>query len=220
MSSSFFIDRANLAIVRELGDRAAQGRACGNLGNTHYLLGNFETAIQFHTEVSKGGGEEKVEKEEEEEALEKFNLRRAFDIQVNMSSRGAPTPAKWPQKLQHFSQIILTLIMHCSLISLSISVSLPPSLLFFFPFSLSLLFFPSFSLSLFLCLSLCFSLHISILCLYFLLSLFLPSLSFSSSLLSSFSSSLLLSSSLFTCPLYSSSFPAVYVCLFLFPFCI
>ena len=42
----------NLTIVKSLGDKAAQGRACGNLGNTHYLLGNFETAIGFHKEVS------------------------------------------------------------------------------------------------------------------------------------------------------------------------
>ena len=32
----------------EIGDRAAQGRACGNLGNVHYLLGNFSRAIHFH----------------------------------------------------------------------------------------------------------------------------------------------------------------------------
>ncbi len=31
-------------------DRAAQGRACGNLGNVHYLLGNFAKAIHFHKE--------------------------------------------------------------------------------------------------------------------------------------------------------------------------
>lgn len=43
--------RSNLQIVRELGDRAAEGRACGNLGNTHYLLGNFEQAIKYHEEV-------------------------------------------------------------------------------------------------------------------------------------------------------------------------
>lgn len=41
---------ANLSIVKELGDRGAQGRACGNLGNTHYLIGNFELAIMFHEE--------------------------------------------------------------------------------------------------------------------------------------------------------------------------
>ena len=46
-----FYFRANLNIVQELGDRAAQGRACGNLGNTHYLLGNFSQAIIFHQEV-------------------------------------------------------------------------------------------------------------------------------------------------------------------------
>ncbi|XP_031568358.1 G-protein-signaling modulator 2-like [Actinia tenebrosa] len=40
----------NLSIVKLLGDRAAQGRACGNLGNTHYLLGNFDLAIMFHEE--------------------------------------------------------------------------------------------------------------------------------------------------------------------------
>ncbi|XP_012694906.1 G-protein-signaling modulator 2-like [Clupea harengus] len=39
---------ANLSIVKELGDRAAQGRTYGNLGNTHYLLGNFENAVVAH----------------------------------------------------------------------------------------------------------------------------------------------------------------------------
>ncbi|XP_025943697.1 G-protein-signaling modulator 2 isoform X2 [Apteryx mantelli] len=38
----------NLTIVTELGDRAAQGRAFGNLGNTHYLLGNFRSAVVAH----------------------------------------------------------------------------------------------------------------------------------------------------------------------------
>ncbi|XP_062836867.1 G-protein-signaling modulator 2 isoform X2 [Anolis carolinensis] len=38
----------NLNIVTELGDRAAQGRAYGNLGNTHYLLGNFRSAVIAH----------------------------------------------------------------------------------------------------------------------------------------------------------------------------
>merc|ERR1719278_1372005 len=31
-------------------DRAAQGRACGNLGNVHYLLGDFTKAIYYHEE--------------------------------------------------------------------------------------------------------------------------------------------------------------------------
>ncbi|XP_063796227.1 G-protein-signaling modulator 2 isoform X2 [Pseudophryne corroboree] len=39
---------ANLLIVTDLGDRAAQGRAYGNLGNTHYLLGNFRKAVMSH----------------------------------------------------------------------------------------------------------------------------------------------------------------------------
>jgi len=28
----------NMILMLEIGDRAAQGRACGNLGNVHYLL--------------------------------------------------------------------------------------------------------------------------------------------------------------------------------------
>jgi len=40
----------NMALMIEIGDRAAQGRACGNLGNVHYLLGNFSRAIHFHQE--------------------------------------------------------------------------------------------------------------------------------------------------------------------------
>ncbi|KAG8232132.1 hypothetical protein J437_LFUL012141 [Ladona fulva] len=40
----------NLRLMRELGDTAAQGRACGNLGNTHYLLGNFTQSISYHNE--------------------------------------------------------------------------------------------------------------------------------------------------------------------------
>lgn len=47
--------RRNLSLVKELGDRAAQGRAYGNLGNTHYLLGNFTEATTFHKEVSGPG---------------------------------------------------------------------------------------------------------------------------------------------------------------------
>ena len=43
--------RANLKIVKELGDYQAQGRTLGNLGNTHYLLGNYKKAIKFHEEV-------------------------------------------------------------------------------------------------------------------------------------------------------------------------
>lgn len=38
----------NLGVVRELQDFASMGRAYGNLGNTHYLLGNFELAVENH----------------------------------------------------------------------------------------------------------------------------------------------------------------------------
>jgi hypothetical protein len=38
--------------MKELNDTAAQGRACGNLGNTYYLLGDFKQAIKYHQEVS------------------------------------------------------------------------------------------------------------------------------------------------------------------------
>ncbi len=48
-----FFCRANLKIVKELGDYHAQGRTLGNLGNTYYLLGNYKKAIKFHEEVSK-----------------------------------------------------------------------------------------------------------------------------------------------------------------------
>ncbi|KAK9891412.1 hypothetical protein WA026_014649 [Henosepilachna vigintioctopunctata] len=40
----------NLKLMRELDDVAAQGRACGNLGNTFYLLGDFAQAIYYHKE--------------------------------------------------------------------------------------------------------------------------------------------------------------------------
>lgn len=40
----------NLALMREIGDRSAQGRSCGNLGNTYYLLGDFQAAIEHHQE--------------------------------------------------------------------------------------------------------------------------------------------------------------------------
>ncbi|KAI0235358.1 G-protein-signaling modulator 1 [Lamellibrachia satsuma] len=56
---------SNLEIVRELGDRAAQGRACGNLGNTHYLLGNFNLAVRNHEErlaIAKEFGDKAAER--------------------------------------------------------------------------------------------------------------------------------------------------------------
>lgn len=38
-------------MVKELGDKAAQGRTYGNLGNTYYLLGEFESAVAAHEKV-------------------------------------------------------------------------------------------------------------------------------------------------------------------------
>uniref|UniRef100_A0A8C6SZ98 G protein signaling modulator 1b n=1 Tax=Neogobius melanostomus TaxID=47308 RepID=A0A8C6SZ98_9GOBI len=55
----------NLALVKELGDRAAQGRAFGNLGNTQYLLGNFVEAIKFHRQrlsIAKEFGDKAAER--------------------------------------------------------------------------------------------------------------------------------------------------------------
>lgn len=51
LSYKFVISRENLKLMRELSDTAAQGRACGNLGNTYYLLGDFQQAIRYHEEV-------------------------------------------------------------------------------------------------------------------------------------------------------------------------
>lgn len=50
ISVGFFVRRLNLTLMKDLGDRGAQGRACGNLGNTYYLLGDFEAAIENHQE--------------------------------------------------------------------------------------------------------------------------------------------------------------------------
>ncbi|XP_069330916.1 G-protein-signaling modulator 1 isoform X2 [Eulemur rufifrons] len=62
--ASEFYER-NLALVKELGDRAAQGRAYGNLGNAHYLLGNFTEATTFHRErlaIAKEFGDKAAER--------------------------------------------------------------------------------------------------------------------------------------------------------------
>ncbi|XP_030629022.1 G-protein-signaling modulator 2 [Chanos chanos] len=56
---------ANLALVKELGDRAAEGRTFGNLGNTHYLLGNFRKAVASHEQrllVAKEFGDRAAER--------------------------------------------------------------------------------------------------------------------------------------------------------------
>ncbi|MGH0139531.1 UNVERIFIED_CONTAM: hypothetical protein FKN15_022120 [Acipenser sinensis] len=56
---------ANLSIVKELGDRAGQGRTYGNLGNTHYLLGNFRDAVISHEQrllIAKEFGDKSAER--------------------------------------------------------------------------------------------------------------------------------------------------------------
>lgn len=53
----YFTFRRNLDLMLRLSDRVAQGRAYGNLGNTHYLLGNFRKAITFHEQRLKFASE-------------------------------------------------------------------------------------------------------------------------------------------------------------------
>ncbi|XP_030289813.1 G-protein-signaling modulator 2-like isoform X3 [Sparus aurata] len=56
---------ANLCVVKELGDKAAQGRTYGNLGNTYYLLGDFETAVAAHEKrllIAKEFGDKSAER--------------------------------------------------------------------------------------------------------------------------------------------------------------
>lgn len=43
----------NLQLMRDLGDRGAQGRACGNLGNTYYLLGDFQVSVYIAKPIGK-----------------------------------------------------------------------------------------------------------------------------------------------------------------------
>ncbi|XP_055381974.1 G-protein-signaling modulator 2 [Condylostylus longicornis] len=57
--------KQNLNLMKELGDRGAQGRAYGNLGNTYYLLGNFKMAIEHHEErlrIAKEFGDKAAER--------------------------------------------------------------------------------------------------------------------------------------------------------------
>ncbi|XP_054156899.1 G-protein-signaling modulator 2-like [Oppia nitens] len=57
--------KQNLDLMTQLGDKSAQGRACGNLGNTHYLLGNFAQAVAYHEErlnIAKEFGDKAAER--------------------------------------------------------------------------------------------------------------------------------------------------------------
>ena len=42
------LQKAHLKIAKDLGDRAAQGRAYGNQGNAFSCMGQYETAIKYH----------------------------------------------------------------------------------------------------------------------------------------------------------------------------
>ncbi|XP_077462992.1 G-protein-signaling modulator 2-like isoform X2 [Stigmatopora argus] len=56
---------ANLLLVKELGDHAAQGRTYGNLGNTYYLLGDFQNAVAAHEKrllIAKEFGDKSAER--------------------------------------------------------------------------------------------------------------------------------------------------------------
>nr|XP_020458537.1 G-protein-signaling modulator 2-like isoform X1 [Monopterus albus]XP_020458538.1 G-protein-signaling modulator 2-like isoform X1 [Monopterus albus] len=56
---------ANLCLAKELGDQAAQGRTYGNLGNTYYLLGDFEKAVAAHEKrllIAKEFGDKSAER--------------------------------------------------------------------------------------------------------------------------------------------------------------
>ena len=69
----------NMMLMVEIGDRAAQGRACGNLGNVHYLLGNFSRAIHFHQERLKIAKEFRYVNNNHNEILEQ-NIKRIICI--------------------------------------------------------------------------------------------------------------------------------------------
>jgi tetratricopeptide (TPR) repeat protein len=52
-------------LTRELNDRSGEGRACGNLGNVHYLLGDFDEAIAYHEkrlEIAKEFGDKNAQR--------------------------------------------------------------------------------------------------------------------------------------------------------------
>uniref|UniRef100_A0A8C2Z5K9 G protein signaling modulator 2, like n=1 Tax=Cyclopterus lumpus TaxID=8103 RepID=A0A8C2Z5K9_CYCLU len=56
---------ANLCLVMDLSDRAAQGRTHGNLGNSYYLLGDFEKAADAHEKrllIAKEFGDKSAER--------------------------------------------------------------------------------------------------------------------------------------------------------------
>ncbi len=59
-------------------DRAAEGRTYGNLGNTHYLLGDFESAIECHNQrlkIAKEYGDRAAERRAYSNLGKNFSFR-------------------------------------------------------------------------------------------------------------------------------------------------
>ncbi|XP_063172289.1 G-protein-signaling modulator 1 [Candoia aspera] len=80
--ASEFYER-NLSLVKELADRAAQGRAYGNLGNAQYLLGNFSKAIVFHKQrlnIAKEFGDKAAERRAYSNLANSHIFLGSFDI--------------------------------------------------------------------------------------------------------------------------------------------
>ena len=55
----------DLMIAKEIGDRVGEEKACGNLGDTHYGLGDFKTAMDYHKRDLEIAKEIRVEREKE-----------------------------------------------------------------------------------------------------------------------------------------------------------
>ena len=64
-----------LAIVKAMDNRILMGRAYGNLGNAHYRLGSFETAIECHRERLKLA-EEHNDRNVETRPYDSYNMTR------------------------------------------------------------------------------------------------------------------------------------------------
>ncbi|XP_070811630.1 G-protein-signaling modulator 1 [Pituophis catenifer annectens] len=80
-ASEFY--KKNLSLVKELADRAAQGRAYGNLGNAHYLMGNFSKAIVFHKQrlnIAKEFGDRAAERRAYSNLANAHIFLGSFDI--------------------------------------------------------------------------------------------------------------------------------------------
>ena len=55
-----------MKIAKEIGDRAGEGRAYGNLGNAYQSLGDYQKAIEYHEKHLKIAKEMVIGPEKEE----------------------------------------------------------------------------------------------------------------------------------------------------------